>query len=204
METPDERYSGSAGHEDPAESGFVHARVGAAFECAADGRVGNSILNPNPNSNTNHNHNSNPKVEGSLCRHALGLFLEKLPGAYEWNIDASVRQLEVIEKKGLSSYLKLDGNNKADWKDGFRDFEPALRRMMDDALGELGQEFCITRKPTFKCSCGLDRVWRTLALLSKEDIKEVVEGLEDVEVKCEFCYKSYVVTRNEVRQRLLQ
>ena len=40
-------------------------------------------------------------------------------------------------------------------------------------LGELGENFCVPKKPTFRCSCGIDRVWRTLALLPEFEIKEL-------------------------------
>lgn len=144
-------------------------------------------------------------VEGSLVRHALGILVENLPGAYEWNVDASVRQLGAVEAKGLRSYLDFDESpsGKGEWRDGFRDFEPALRRMLADTLGELGQDFCVTKKPTFRCSCGIEKVWRTLALLSKEDVQSIVDGDEDIEIKCEFCATKYSVTRKEVKQRLL-
>ena len=144
-------------------------------------------------------------VEGSLVRHALGIIVENLPGAYEWNVEASVRQIEAIETKGLRSYLSFEDSPtvKDEWKQGFRDLEQPLRRMLADALGELGQDFCITKKPSFRCTCGIERVWRTLALLSKEDIQHIVDGDDDVEIKCEFCATKYCVTRTEIKQRLL-
>ena len=144
-------------------------------------------------------------VEGSLVRHALGILVENLPGAYEWNVEASVRQLEAVETKGLRSYLDFEESplGNGEWLSGFRDFEPALRRMLADTLGELGQDFCVTKKPTFRCTCGIEKVWRTLALLPKEDIQSIVDGDEDVEIKCEFCATKYSVTRQEVKRRLL-
>ena len=144
-------------------------------------------------------------VEGSLVRHALGILVENLPGAYEWNIEASIRQLAAVESKGLRSYLDLSESpsGKGEWENGFRDFEPALRRMLADTLGELGQDFCVTKKPSFRCSCSVERVWTTLSLLSKEDIQDIVNGDEDVEIKCEFCATKYSVTRKEIKQRLL-
>ena len=40
-------------------------------------------------------------VEGNLCRHALGIMVERLPGVTEENTERSIRNLEEIEKKGL-------------------------------------------------------------------------------------------------------
>ena len=48
--------------------------------------------------------------------------------------------------------------------------------------------------------------WKGLedtALLSKEDVQSIVDGDEDIEIKCEFCATKYSVTRKEVKQRLL-
>ena len=40
------------------------------------------------------------KVEGNLCRHALGVMVERLPGATDENIETSISNLENVEKKG--------------------------------------------------------------------------------------------------------
>ncbi len=40
------------------------------------------------------------KVEGNLCRHALGVMVERLPGASDENIETSISNLENVEKKG--------------------------------------------------------------------------------------------------------
>ena len=120
-------------------------------------------------------------VDGSLCRHALGIMVERLPGAMDHNIEASIRNLEKVEKKGLRKYLDIDADDK--WIDGqFRSFEPALGRILDDCLGELGENFRFTKKPQFRCSCGVDRVWRTLALLPLSEVKSIVDSQENVEV----------------------
>ncbi len=44
-------------------------------------------------------------VEGNLCRCALGIMVERLPGVTVENTEKSIANLEAIEKKGLRSYL---------------------------------------------------------------------------------------------------
>jgi len=121
-------------------------------------------------------------VEGNLCRHSLGVLLERLPGANEFNIEASIRNLEAVERKGLRSYLNITPEDK--WINGeFRSFEPVLGKILDDVLGEMGEDFRATKTPKFRCSCGVDRVWRMLAMLPKDDIKYIIDNQETVEVR---------------------
>ena len=44
-------------------------------------------------------------VEGNLCRHALGVIVERLPGVSDENIERSITNLGAVERKGLRSYL---------------------------------------------------------------------------------------------------
>eukprot|EP00607_Mallomonas_marina_P009474 CAMPEP_0182420458 /NCGR_PEP_ID=MMETSP1167-20130531/5285_1 /TAXON_ID=2988 /ORGANISM="Mallomonas Sp, Strain CCMP3275" /LENGTH=316 /DNA_ID=CAMNT_0024596441 /DNA_START=97 /DNA_END=1048 /DNA_ORIENTATION=- len=89
------------------------------------------------------------RVDGSLCRHALGIMLERLPGATEENIEKSIQNLEEVEKKGLRAYLdRTDEERKAEAEgegpgdgSGFRSFEPVLGTMVDECLNGLESLF---------------------------------------------------------------
>lgn len=39
-----------------------------------------------------------------------------------------------------------------------------------------------SKLPQFRCSCGMDRVWRALRLLPKEEVSDLVAAGENVEV----------------------
>lgn len=55
------------------------------------------------------------KVEGNLCRYALGVMVERLPGCTDENLEISIKNLEEVEKKGLRTYLdRTDVERKAD------------------------------------------------------------------------------------------
>ena len=137
--------------------------------------------------------------------------MERLPGVSDENIERSITNLGAVERKGLRSYLtrtpeELDDTVKSDTSEEmFRNFEPVMERILDDVLASMDEGGTIrwTKKPSFRCSCGIDRVWRTLSILPKEDLKGIVEQEESVSVKCEFCGSEYKVTREEIRERLL-
>jgi len=143
------------------------------------------------------------KVDGNLCRHALGVIVETLPGALPLNVEASIRNLETVERNGLRQYLDMTPVEKEDLKGGFRSFEPALGKILVDCLGEMGEEFRLFKKPQLRCSCGVDRIWRMLAALPKDDLKYIIEKESCVEIKCEFCAKQYKVERDEIIEKLL-
>lgn len=132
------------------------------------------------------------KVEGNLCRYALGVMVERLPGCTDENIEISIKNLEEVEKKGLRSYLdRTDEERKAD-KGQFRDFTPSLDKILNDCLAGMDFENSIrwSKSPQFRCSCGIERVWRTLRLLPANDVRELIQADGDVEVRCEldlFC-----------------
>lgn len=45
------------------------------------------------------------KIDGQLCRVALGVLVETLPNADPENVERVIQNLEMVSKKGLSSYL---------------------------------------------------------------------------------------------------
>jgi redox-regulated HSP33 family molecular chaperone len=123
------------------------------------------------------------KVEGNLCRYSLGVMVERLPGCTDENIERSIKNLEEVEKKGLRSYLdRTDEERKAD-KGQFRDFTGSLDKILNDCLAGMDFENSIrwSKNPQFKCSCGVERVWRTLRLLPVADVRELL--LDDGDVK---------------------
>jgi molecular chaperone Hsp33 len=112
--------------------------------------------------------------------------------------------LEKVERNGLRKYLDISPDEReSDGTGLFRSFEPALGKILDDCLGELGEDFRVVRQPQLRCSCGVDRVWRMLAVLPKEDLNYIIEKEEIVEIKCEFCAKKYTVQRDEIIEKLL-
>lgn len=52
------------------------------------------------------------------------------------------------------------------------------------------------------CPCSEERVLRTLRLLPRSEIDDIMEKHEDIEVKCEFCGTRYELTPEEIREKL--
>ena len=59
------------------------------------------------------------------------------------------------------------------------------------------------KTPRFRCSCGVDRVWRALRLLPKQEVAEMIEKGQSIDIKCEFCGQHYALTADEIRDSIL-
>jgi len=143
------------------------------------------------------------RIDGNLCRHALGVMLERLPGATDENIELSIRNLGEVEKLGLRSYLdRTEEERKAD-EGMFRDFTPSLDKILDDCMANMNDnELRWSKTPRFRCSCGIEKVWRTLRLLPLEEVKSICENENGIEMKCEFCGTNYALTKAQVEKEI--
>eukprot|EP01036_Dinobryon_divergens_P033555 gene33555-43363_t len=123
------------------------------------------------------------RIDGNLCRHAMGLLVERLPGATEENVELSIANLAEIEKRvtWIGVYIP---KRKAQ---GFTDTD-SLRW---------------EKSPKFKCSCDIERVWRALRLLPLDETKAIVEEGKPVDMKCEFCGQYYSLTPEQIKEKLL-
>jgi redox-regulated HSP33 family molecular chaperone len=102
------------------------------------------------------------------------------------------------------SYCRIDG----DADGGDMSLIPAAQRIIDDCLQNVGGVRSVTKswlkRPAFRCSCSLEKVWRTLRLLPRSEINDIVLTNEGpVSVKCEFCGSAYAVPLDEIRSQLL-
>lgn len=151
------------------------------------------------------------EIEGTLCRRALGVMVEALPGATEQNIERVISNLEGIRNKGLKSYLSLQG---IEWQQQgeFRDYFTALSKIVADCLEnveldeqgamlELDQGISWSKYPIYKCSCGLERVWSVLALLPRSEVKSMIAEGIPAEIKCDFCGQSYSLGVEEMKKK---
>lgn len=148
-------------------------------------------------------------IEDGHCVSALGIMVETLPGAVEENIETSITNLGLVQKKGLQSYLSLANNAPSDQTAGFI---PTMTTMGGGALNEAEQsraaeilasldtpidkilDDCMvgmdvgsirwSKTPIFKCSCGVKKVYRALKLLPKSEVQSMVDCGEDVNVSC--------------------
>jgi len=143
-------------------------------------------------------------VTGNLCRHALGVMIEKLPGATDENVEKSIANLEVVEKKGLRSFLEMTADEREQQKTMFRSMEDPLNRILDECLSSMvNDSIRWDKKPKFRCSCGMDKVWRTLRLLPRSEIESILLEPQELVIKCEFCGESFQPSKQDIRERIL-
>lgn len=128
---------------------------------------------------------------GILCTAAGGYLVEQLPGCTDEARSRVERNLaKLVELDGgdeLPTNLMLNGQTPTD-------IAGILLEGMDmQPLGQL--------KPEAKCGCSEDNLVRSLRLLPKEDVEELLRNQEQVEARCEFCGKIYRMGPDEVEKR---
>lgn len=72
--------------------------------------------------------------------------------------------------------------------------------ILDEILGEFGLEVTDTVPAAFCCDCSRERVSRSLSTISKKDMDAIINDGESIEVKCQFCNKSYKFGIGELKE----
>ena len=92
----------------------------------------------------------------------------------------------ILEKKGLRSYLDRSDDERSQDAGLFRDFTPSLQKIIDECLGTMGGDGVSiqwSKTPQYRCTCDVERVWRTLRMLPLDDVREIIRDNGDVEVR---------------------
>jgi len=55
-------------------------------------------------------------------------------------------------------------------------------------------------RPRFTCKCNIDKVYRTIALLPRAEMEETLAQEGEIEVKCEFCKRTYSLKGPELAE----
>jgi len=121
--------------------------------------------------------------DGSILA-AGGVLIELMPGATENLI--STLESRALQAPPLSQLL-MAGKSPQDLLAVYAH---------TDKLVAVEHEFPIT----YTCRCSRDRVDRTLTLLGKATLAEMILKGEAVPVTCQFCGRSYAVSVDELRQ----
>jgi redox-regulated HSP33 family molecular chaperone len=133
---------------------------------------------------------SDVAMDSDGCVHAIGVLVECLPGASEANIEKSIKNLEAVRSFGLAKYLGQDFSLRpGDFliKPSPSDtssltYDDRMNMIIDDCLRGMGESIRWSKTPQFQCTCGIDRVWRVLKLLPKDEIGDIINEGKDVEV----------------------
>ncbi len=112
---------------------------------------------------------------------AAGFLVQALPGA----MDADVEQMEknVALLPGLASLL---------------DQSIDVHGILDLLVEGLGSRERHTVRPEFFCPCSRDRAARTLSLLDRAELQELVDSSASQQVICDFCGRDYQITSDEI------
>lgn len=131
-------------------------------------------------------------INGILCTSAGGYLVEQLPGCDKESIAKVEQNLKtLVEKDGgdrLPSNLLLNGYTPFD--------------IAEIILDGLDMQPLQQITPSFFCGCSDERLIRSLRLLPKEDVDDLIEKQEQIEARCEFCGTVYRLGPDEVRERM--
>ena len=57
-------------------------------------------------------------------------------------------------------------------------------------------------EPEFKCNCSREKVEKALISIGEKDLREIAEEGKDEELKCHFCNRSYIFTKEDIEKLL--
>lgn len=119
--------------------------------------------------------------DGSVAA-AGGFLAQALPGATEEDLARLEDNVRCLP--GVSQVVRGGGG------------APVL---LETLLAGLGGRDVERSEPRFHCGCDEDRVVRAVALLGRDELRELCEKREAVEVRCEFCGDEYRVDPERAR-----
>lgn len=131
---------------------------------------------------------------GILCTAAGGYLIEQLP-------DITDEEKEKVTAN-LAKLVEMDGGDKIPTNLLLNGKTPLdVAKIILDGLDMQPLQQI---KPQLVCHCSEDRLVRSLRLLSREDVNDILEKENKVEARCDFCGKTYSLTATEVREKLEQ
>ncbi len=130
------------------------------------------------------------KIADNRCEYALGVMVERLPDVAQFgggeeqadHVDISIRNLAAVQKRGLDSYW-VDSTEAGT----MQHTERVLGAILDDCLAGQCSTAGVARwsqSPRFKCTCGAEKVWRSLSLLPRSEVQFIIADQKNVEVRC--------------------
>ena len=121
---------------------------------------------------------------------AGGWYVQLLPFAAEETIEQLQTNLAALAARSPTSMIR-DGLGP----------EEVLNLLLDG----MDPQIMATRRPpklSESCPCSTERVFRTLRLLPRSEVDDIIEKNEDIEVKCEFCGKRYELSPENILAEL--
>lgn len=130
-------------------------------------------------------------ITGILCKAAGGYLVEKLPECSDETMKKVEENLAVLVKKDggdtLPTGLLLNGVTPLE--------------IAEIILDGLDMKPLQQLEPKAKCDCSEERLFRSLRLLPREDVDDILEKEEQIEARCQFCGRVYRMGPDEVKER---
>lgn len=130
-------------------------------------------------------------MNGILCTSAGGYLIEQLPGVEE----DTIKKVE----RNLGNLVAKDGGNKLPTNLLLSGMAPL--DIAEIILEDLDMKPLQQLKPTLKCDCTEDRLFRALRLLPREEVDQIIKEQDKIEARCHFCGKVYRMGPDEVMKR---
>lgn len=75
---------------------------------------------------------------------------------------------------------------------------------IEDKLKELMPEIEIlgSKEVYFQCGCSMNKIIASLTTLNSEELEEMIEEEKDYEIRCEFCARTYKITKQDLEYAL--
>jgi len=130
------------------------------------------------------------KLEAAAVRAAGGWYVQLLPFADDKSVERLQSNLEAIASRSPTTMVR-EGLGAEDVVNLLLDgLDPqVMTRRSVPGLAE-------------SCPCCDERVFRTLRLLPRSEVDDIMEKNEDIEIKCEFCGKRYNMSPAQIKEQL--
>jgi molecular chaperone Hsp33 len=130
-------------------------------------------------------------VTGVLCKAAGGYLIEQLPDVDRDTVLQVERNLaKLVEKDGgdnLPINLLLQGVTPLEI------CEMVLEGLTVQPLQQI--------EPKFVCDCSEERLFRSIRLLPREEVDDILREQQQIEARCHFCGQVYRMSPAEVEER---
>jgi molecular chaperone Hsp33 len=127
-----------------------------------------------------------------LCTAAGGYLIEQLPGVTD-------HERELVERN-LAELVALDGGDALPTNLLGRGTTPL--ELVQLLLKDLDPKPLQQITPLYKCECSEERLIRSLRLLPRVEVEDILTQQEQIEARCEFCGTVYRMGPVEVREAL--
>jgi len=129
-------------------------------------------------------------LNGANVAAAGGWYVQLLPFADEEAVTQLQANLEAIANRSPTQMIR----------EGL-DAEDILQLLLNGLEPQIMKR---ATPPTLtsSCKCSTERIYRTLRLLPRSEIDDIMEKNEVIEVKCEFCGKRYNMAPDDIRENL--